>query len=48
MEKTKLELFTQNKNAKQTNKTACADLEVRHSNMEESVFYFIRRKHNLF
>ena len=26
----------------------CADLEVTHSNTEESVFYFIREKHNLF
>ena len=26
----------------------CADLEVRHSNTEESVFHFIRRKYNLF
>ena len=26
----------------------CADPEVGHSNKEENVFYFIRRKHNLF
>ena len=26
----------------------CADLEVGHSNTEESVLYFIKRKHNLF
>jgi len=26
--------------------TSCADLEVRHNNMEESVLYYIRNQHN--
>ena len=31
-----------------TGSLTCADPEVRHSNTEESVLYFIRRKHNVF
>ena len=33
---------------KETRRKECADPEVRHSDTEESVFYFIRKKYNLF
>ena len=29
-------------------KLSCADPEVRHSNTEESILYFIRKKYNIF